>query len=114
MADDGLGGGSGRVGRRAQNERPEYLYRFGLEPESTESLAEQASDAERQGFPHGISVRSRTRRSSTRGARWEVVEPHFAIHKTGRDRYHYTIELPRPVTVDVTDLFNRLFERIGE
>ena len=42
----------------------------------------------------------------------EEVEKHFRVHNTGNDPLHRTVELPKPVTQEVADLFNRLFGRI--
>jgi hypothetical protein len=44
-------------------------------------------------------------------ARRADVEKHFRVHNTGSDPLRRTIELPRPVTAEVADLFNRLFGR---
>ena len=94
-----------------QHDQPTYLYRFGLEPESAERLAEQAADAERQNFTHGVPVFSRTTRRDAVSASRVEVERHFRVHKTGRNPYHYTVELPKPVTDQVAALFNHLFGR---
>lgn len=88
------------------------VYRFGLEPESAANLAQQAGKAEQIGFPHGVSVFSRTSRTDAVEAAVADVREHFAIHKTSANPYRYTIELPKPVTDHIARQFNRLFGRI--
>lgn len=88
------------------------LFRFGREPESAANLGADAAKAEANGFPHGVSVRSRTNRSDAMEASREAVEGVFNVIKTGKDPAHYTVELPNPVTQDVADLFNTLFGRL--
>jgi hypothetical protein len=39
------------------------------------------------------------------------VEKAFKVHNTGTDPLHRTVELPKPVTRSVADLFNRIFGR---
>jgi hypothetical protein len=91
----------------------EELKRFGLDPESAEQLAGQAAAAEAMIGIHGVSVTARdTSAPAGRGPRGEV-EKVFRVHNTPsrRDPLHRTVELPRPVTPDVADTFNRLFRR---
>lgn len=92
-------------------ERLDRLYRFGLEFEPANALARQAAEAAAIGFPHGVSAFSRTTRPDAVTARCSEVEQHFQIVKTGRNPYHFTIELPREVTDEVAAIFNQLFER---
>lgn len=87
------------------------LYRFGLRPESATDLAQQAAEAERDGLPHGISVFSRSARPDAISALRLDIEEQFVVHKTGRNPFHYTIELPRPVTERDAAVLNRLFGR---
>jgi hypothetical protein len=89
------------------------LYRFGLEAESAEQLARDAADAERRDFPHGISAFSRSSRLDAASAPRRDIEQRFRVHRTGRNPYHYTIELPKPVTEAVAGRINRLFGRAG-
>ncbi len=96
------------------------LVRRGTQPESAESLAEQAAKAEANGFPHGVSVtspQSSQQRapgipvsSATRG---NLEQAGLPVHYTPTrpDPYHHTIELPKPVTESVAHLFNFLFGR---
>jgi hypothetical protein len=90
----------------------DVVYRFGLDPESAASLARQAAHAELNGFPHGVSVFSRTTRADASRAVVFDVRAYFQMHKTGTNPYHYTVELPRPVTELVAQQFSRLFGRI--
>jgi hypothetical protein len=80
-------------------------------PESAAELAKDAANAERNGFLHGVSTFSRTVRSDAASAFRAEVEAHFAVHKTGKNPYHFTIELPKPVPEATAELFNRLFDR---
>ena len=94
-------------------ESEDRLYRFGLGPELVSELAAQAAEAESLGLPHGVSTFSRSGRPDAASALRTEAEKHFRVHKTGRNPYHYTIELPKPVTDEVTALFNELFGRTG-
>jgi hypothetical protein len=89
----------------------EILYRFGEAPESAAKLADAAAQAERILGIHGVSATARRPRQPASSAKRSDIEQHFPVHKTGRDPMHRTIELPRPVTEEVADLFNRLFGR---
>jgi RHS repeat-associated protein len=106
----GGGSGPGESGEGGRGSRGK-LYRFGLDPESAEKLASDAAKAEQNGFPHGVSTMSRTTRPDASPASRAEVEEHFPVHKTGKNPYHYTVELPKPVTETVAELFNRLFGR---
>ena len=91
----------------------EELKRFGTDPESAERLAEQAAAAEAKLGIHGVSVTARNTTAPAGRAPRDAVEKVFRVHNTrsGRDKLHRTVELPKPVTQDVADLFNRLFGR---
>lgn len=93
----------------------EVLKRFGTDPESSEKLASDAAKAESVLGIHGVSATGRESSASASQAFRSEIEKHFSIHDTPsrRDRLHRTIELPRPVTTDVAELFNRLFGRGG-
>jgi hypothetical protein len=98
---------------RSENE-PNRLFRFGLAWEGPERLAEQAAIAKQNGLPHGVSVFSRSSRDDAVSAdRLQIAEV-FAVHKTAKNPYHFTIELPEPVTDSVADTFNRLFGRFKQ
>jgi hypothetical protein len=91
----------------------EVLTRFGLEPESAERLAEQAVAAESKLGIHGVSVTARDTTAPAGRARRGDVEAVFRVHNTRsrRDPLHRTVELPKLVTPEVAELFNRLFGR---
>jgi len=87
------------------------LYRYGTATESTARLATKAAEAEAAGFPHGVSTRDATTATDVSSALRSDVEQHFTVTKTGADPHHYTVELPKPVTDAVAELFNRIFGR---
>jgi len=90
----------------------EVLTRFGEAVESPEKLAQQAALAEANGFPHGVSVMALKdlTKPGSRALRSEV-EKFFRVRNTGTNPLHRTIELPKPVTKEIADQFNRLFGR---
>jgi hypothetical protein len=90
----------------------EILIRFGDAPESAQKLAGDAAKAEGVLGIHGVSATARTPRYPAPSAKRSDVEKHFSVHNTGTDPFHRTVELPKPVTQEVADLFNRLFGRI--
>lgn len=91
----------------------EILKRFGTEPESAERLAAHAITAEAVLRIHGVSVTARATTAPAGRASRADVEQVFRVHDmpSRRDPLHRTVELPRPVTPDVADTFNRLFGR---
>ena len=89
----------------------EVLTRFGQAAESAQKLAADAARAEAVLGIHGVSVTARAPRRPAPSARRSDVEKHFRVHNTGQDPLHRTVELPKPVTQEVADLFNRLFGR---
>ena len=97
---------------RHRMEQGEFLYRAPDQRESASRLARKAAEAEaepRIGI-HGVSAFTEPmNRPHSRAPRAEV-EMHFIVHRTGGPT-HRTIELPKPVTPAVADLFNRLFGR---
>jgi hypothetical protein len=93
----------------------ETLTRFGADPESAERLAAQAAAAAGVLGIHGVSVTARGTDAPGGRARRADVGKHFRVHDTPtrRDPLHRTVELPRPVTSEVADEFNRVFGRGG-
>jgi len=91
----------------------EMLKRFGADPETASKLATAAAQAEAILGIHGVSVTARDITSPSGRAGRSEVEKHFRVHDTPsrRDPLHCTVELPNPVTVEVAELFNRLFGR---
>jgi len=62
---------------------------------------------------HGASVSAGTPTAPASSASRALVEGHFRGHNTPTraDPLHRTVELPKPVTPAVADLFNRLVGR---
>lgn len=91
----------------------ETLKRFGTDPETAEKLAADAARAEAVLGFHGVSVTARDTTAPAGRALRSDVEIHFPIHDTPsrRDPTHRTVELPKPITPEVAELFNRLFGR---
>jgi hypothetical protein len=94
-------------------EGKEILKRGGTSRESVARLGRKAAEAERLLGIHGVSVTAGDWADPFSSAPRETVEEHFPVHDTPtrRDPYHRTVELPKPVTQEVADLFNRLFGR---
>ncbi len=90
----------------------EVLTRFGSGAEAAADLGKQAAAAERAGLPHGVSVTARQTPYGSKSVR-DAVAQHFPVLNTPtrRDPNHRTVELPKPVTQQAADLFNRLFGR---
>lgn len=89
--------------------------RFGKGAETAESLAAQSAKAEANGFPHGVSTRLRDKVSGSdlsnhRCAPKCDVESVFSVQQTGADPRHHAVILPEPVTQEVADQFNNLFQ----
>ncbi|HEY3790039.1 MAG TPA: hypothetical protein VGL71_14360, partial [Urbifossiella sp.] len=91
----------------------EILKRFGADPESAEKLAGDSAQGETILGIHGVSVTARETTAPSGIASRAELERHFAVHDTlsRRDRRHRTVELPKPVTSEVAERFNRLFGR---
>jgi hypothetical protein len=91
----------------------EQLKRFGVDPESADRLAEQAAAAEAVLGIHGVSATARNTTSPAGVAFRSEVEKYFRVRDTPsrRDPLHRTIELPKPVTAEVAEVFNRIFGR---
>lgn len=103
------GAAMGSIGGPARATR---LFRFGKAAETVEKLGADAAAAEARGFRHGVSVTTqRPTRTPASEASREAVEEHFTVRRTGEKPGHHTVDLPKPVTQQVADLFNRLFNR---
>ena len=91
----------------------ETLKRLGIIRESAARLARKAAEAERVIGIHGVSVTAGTPIGPASAAARSTLEEHFPVHETPTraDPWHRTVELPKPVTQDVADLFNQLFGR---
>jgi hypothetical protein len=91
----------------------ELLKRLGTTRESAARLARKAEEAERAIGIHGVSVTAGVAIGPASTADRNDVEQFFPVHETPTrtDPRHRTVELPKPVTQDVTDQFNQLFGR---
>jgi hypothetical protein len=91
----------------------EVLKRLGTSRESAARLARKAAEAERFLGIHGVSTSAGVPAAPASSAERADVEKHFRVHDTPTrgDPLHRTVELPKPVTPEVADLFNRLFGR---
>ena len=92
------------------------LHRRGA-VDSSKLLKNQAAAAEKhlKEKVHGVSVST----SSKPGKPGQVVrcatcneieQAGFKVHKTGNDPNHFTVELPKPVTKEVSKKFNEVFK----
>jgi len=92
------------------------LVRFGQKPESAEELVSQATKAEENGFPHGVSTKKvdqvKGNDKAHKNAKVSEVEQAFKVEQTGNKAAHHTVHLPKPVTQSVADLFNSIFKPI--
>jgi hypothetical protein len=91
----------------------ETLKRLGVTRESAARLGRKAAEAERVLGIHGVSVTAGEAGAPASEAARGSVEKHFPVHDTPtrKDPLHRTLELPKPVTPEVAELFNRLFGR---
>ncbi len=93
----------------------QLLYRRGAR-DSSKLLKNQAQAAEKSSIGiHGVSVSSSS--VTTRVGQLvrcascsQLEKAGFKVHKTGRDPNHYTVELPSPVTKEVSKAFNDVFK----
>jgi hypothetical protein len=107
----------------------ELLVRRGRSPESARRLEAQATAAEMAGtaqngvsYGHGVSVTSpasnarlaRDPADAVSARRRELEDAGFEVRHTPTraDPDHHTVQLPKPVTSGVADIFNSLFGRI--
>jgi hypothetical protein len=91
----------------------ETLSRLGTTRESAARRARKAEEAEPALGIHGVSVAAGSPRGRASSSTREAVEDHFSVHDTPTraDPWHRTVELPKPVTREIADLFNQLFGR---
>ena len=91
----------------------ESLKRLGISWESADRLGRKAAEAEKVLGIHGVSVTAGIARGPASVADRAEVERSFPVHETPTraDRWHRTVELPKPVTRETADLFNKLFGR---
>lgn len=83
--------------------------------ESAAELERQCRLAEKQAWTHhthGVSATTRETAASARALRSAVLEQFRVVDTpTVMNPDHTTIELPRPITDEVAEVFNRLFGR---
>ena len=91
----------------------ELLKRLGTSPESAARLARKAAEAEQVLGIHGVSVTAGVVAGSASVADRANVESVFPVHDTPTraDRWHRTVELPKPITQETADQFNHVFGR---
>jgi hypothetical protein len=91
----------------------ETLFRFGTSYESAARLGRKAAEAEAILGIHGVSVSAAVPRGTASAASRSAVEEHCPVRDTPTraDALHRTVELPKPVTREVADLFNGRFGR---
>ena len=91
----------------------ETLYRMGTAKESVDRLKTKAADADSKIGIHGVSVSSNQLSKKSSSASRSEVEKSFAVHNTPTlsNPLHRTVELPKPVTNEVAEIFNNLFGR---
>lgn len=96
------------------SEQPERLYRFGTDWESAERLERLCENAVAADYPHGVSAVAQHHHPAASMAVVPELELYFEVQQTGRNRMHYTVVLPHPVTDEAADTFNRIFGRLEE
>jgi hypothetical protein len=88
------------------------LVRYGS-PDSIDKLVADAAKAEGVIGLHGVSAIFRKPPKGSHGqADFDEVTRHFPVIQTGANKAHYTVVLPKPVTQEITDLFNGLFRLV--
>jgi RHS repeat-associated protein len=104
--------GTARVAKAAATSS-QLLYRYRNGAESVTRLTKGATDALKKIGVHGVSVTTNpiTGRACGVACR-EAVEKVFPVVKTGGDPNHFTVVLPNPVTREVADQFNALFQGV--
>ncbi len=88
------------------------LTRFGEASEQTlERLTAEAAKAETKAqvdFTHGVSTMANSVKAGGK-ALMSAVQEYFEVKKTGNNPNHYTVVLPKPVTQEVVDFFQKVF-----
>ncbi len=92
------------------------LHRLGNSKESASRLGRKAQEAEEHTGIHGVSTSEKKPQGEIEfsSSKRNEVEKHFKVHDTPtrNDSTHKTIELPKPVTQGIADIFNKIFGRI--
>jgi RHS repeat-associated protein len=91
----------------------ETLSRLGTSKESAARLGRKAAEAEEKIGIHGVSTTAGQPTAPASSASRSSVEGQFKVHDTPtrNDPLHRTVELPKPVTQRIADIFNKLFGR---
>lgn len=97
-------------------ESGEILSRLGRSEESAARLGRKAAEAEDKIGIHGVSTSAAKPTAEASQAARSSVEKQFRVHNTPTkaDPLHRTVELPKPVTREIADAFNRLFGRLKD
>jgi RHS repeat-associated protein len=105
----------GEIGKGAELVKDaETLTRIGSDAESAARLGRKALEAEEKIGIHGVSATAaKIEGKEVSTASRSAVEQSFNVHNTPTraDPLHRTVELPKPVTKSVADIFNALFGR---
>jgi RHS repeat-associated protein len=91
----------------------EILSRLGISYESAARLSRKAAEAESVIGLHGVSVSAGVPKMQASQASRDIVETIFTVIDTPSrgDPLHRTIMLPKPVTKEVAEKFNKIFGR---
>lgn len=95
---------------------PECTGRESVATATREQFTGQERDTRGSDYVRGTTTRSRVAQPTTRAsseASRSAVEAQFVVHNTptASDPLHHTVELPKPVTRQIADWFNKLFGR---
>jgi hypothetical protein len=111
----GMSSEGAEVGRAVELVKDaETLTRLGEDAESAARLGRKALEAEEKIGIHGVSATAAKVEGEVSTASRGAVEKSFKVHDTGTraDPLHKTIELPKPVTKPIADIFNKIFGRL--
>ncbi len=84
------------------------LFRYRNGPESAARLARKAQEAENKIGVHGVSTSMNNLGPGAQSVDASLAQQYFNVGQTGSDPFHFTIELPKPVTPQVANQFNSL------
>lgn len=92
----------------------QMLFRRGAY-DTKKLLQTQAEAAEKSSIAiHGVSVSTSPAAKGGQVVRCAnctaIEEAGFKVHKTGSNADHYTVELPKPITSEITRIWNELFK----
>jgi RHS repeat-associated protein len=84
------------------------LFRYRNGPESVGRLARKAQEAENKIDVHGVSSSIKDLGPGAQSVDASLVQQYFNVGQTGSDPFHFTIELPKPITPQIANQFNSL------